>query len=222
MKTLDNLETVAIELTTRGSVLLDQVEGSAIDIAVRAGPWLAPVPTAYLVGRASKVHLMWPTWVAGAAAVAVEILGLATVTTALQLRAYNKTKRKTDPLAPFWLAASLAGVYLVIAIGMTVVMDIVEGLQVYSPAVFPLLSLMGGVIIAIRHDHRLRLKGIEQDKEEKRQARREKKETLRKVKTYAAVCDICDWERDGYDQEWKAKNALRRHKTIHDREDGDF
>jgi hypothetical protein len=152
-----------------------EVEGLATDAVAKVAPWCAPIPTAYLVGRATVEHLAWPGWVGIVAAVIVESLGLATTATALELRQYNASKRKSDPRGPFTLAALLVGVYLVVAVGLTVALDILPVLAVYSPAVFPLLSLCGVTTLAIRSDHKRRLEAIAQDKAQRRASRKARK-----------------------------------------------
>jgi len=149
-----------------------QVEATATNVVARIAPWAAPVPTAYLVGRATVVHLGWPDWVGLIAAIIVESLGLATTATALELREYNASKRKSDPHAPFKLAAVLVGVYFAVAVGLTVALDIAPGLAMYAPAVFPVLSLTGLTVLALRGDHRRRVTAIEASKTQRRAARR--------------------------------------------------
>ena len=109
----------------------------------RIAPWLAPIPTAYLIGSATEEHLDWPWPIAGAAAVAVELLGISITTTALELWQHNQTKRKSDPTAPTWLSAILVGVYLVVAVTLTVMLDVIPDLKKWAPAIFPMLSLTG-------------------------------------------------------------------------------
>lgn len=87
----------------------NELENLAVDLVAKVAPWCAPLPTAYLVGRATVVHLGWPDAVGIVAAVIVESLGLATAATALELREYNQGRRKSDPAAPFILAAGLVG-----------------------------------------------------------------------------------------------------------------
>jgi hypothetical protein len=156
---------------------VDQLESIAVDLVAKVAPWCAPLPTAYLVGRATVVHLQWPAWVGFVAAVIVESLGLATAATALVLREYNASKRKTDPPAPFALALALVGVYFVVATGLTVLLDIAPALAVYSPAIFPTLSLTGVTVLAIRADHKRRLAGIESVKAERKEARKSGRQT---------------------------------------------
>lgn len=151
---------------------LDQLENTAVDIVAKVAPWAAPLPTAYLVGRATVDHLAWPPIIGAVSALVIECLGLATTATALTLWDYNQGKRKSDPQAPFTLALFLVGVYFVTALGLTVALDISPGLAVYSPGVFPFLSLTGVTVLALRSDHRRRLATIESVKME-RKARRQ-------------------------------------------------
>ena len=75
---------------------IEAIESIAIDLVAKVAPWCAPVPTAFLVGRATVNHLGWPVIVGVAAAVVVETLGLASTATALELYQYNQNKRKSD------------------------------------------------------------------------------------------------------------------------------
>jgi DNA-binding transcriptional ArsR family regulator len=156
--------------------ILDRIESTVVDTASKLSPFLAPLPTAYLIGRATVNHLHWPTWVGVVSAVVVESLGLATMATALELYQYNATRRKTDPQAPFLLAVVLASVYLVTATGLTVLLDTIQGLEVYAPAIFPALSMTGVTLLAVRLDHRRRLETIRAEKQERQAERKERKE----------------------------------------------
>jgi len=155
-------------------------ESKITSLISRLSPWLAPAPTAYLVGRATMQHLGWPFLVAFIAAIIIECLGLTTVATTLELREYNLTKRKSDPVAPFTLAAFMAGSYLVVAIGLTVMLDIAPVLSVYAPAIFPLLSLAGVTVIALRNDHQRRLTPILEEKRKRLEANLQREEARRR------------------------------------------
>ena len=154
---------------------LESFESTISEVGAKISPWLAPLPTAYLIGRATYRHLAWPDWVAIVAAITVEALGLATTTTALELREWNAHKRKSDSQAPARLALGLVGLYFATAIGLTVALDIFPVLSTYAPAIFPLLSLAGVTVLALRNDHRRRIEGIQQEKAERRAARRQPK-----------------------------------------------
>lgn len=152
---------------------LESFESTISEVGAKISPWLAPLPTAFLIGRATYRHLDWPDWVAIVAAITVEALGLATTTTALELREWNAHKRKSDPQAPARLALGLVGLYFATAIGLTVALDIFPVLSTYAPAIFPLLSLAGVTVLALRNDHRRRVEDVQRDKAERRAARRQ-------------------------------------------------
>lgn len=147
------------------------IERKLTDLVARVAPWLAPLPTAYLTGRATVAHLHWPAWLGGAAGLIIESLGLAAVNTALELYEYNQTRRKTDPAAPFWLAALLAGVYFAAVTGLTVLLDTHPAWAIYAPLVFPLLSLSGATALALRSDQARRLETIAQERADRLAAR---------------------------------------------------
>lgn len=159
--------------------MTNNLEGRLTDLIAGFAPWLCPIPTAWLIGKAAFELLNWPLAVAICAALIVESLGLASVNTALTLRNYNQAKRKTDPGAPFPLAALVVGVYLAVAVLLTVALDIFPSLATFAPAIFPALSLAGVLVLTLRSDHRRRLESIAQERAAKRAERQE----ARKVTT---------------------------------------
>lgn len=148
-----------------------EIENSLVDGIASIGPWITPLPSAVLVANAVVKDLHWIPALGWVTAAIIESLGLTTVSTSLLLWDYNVSKRKTDPGAPFLLAASLVGVYLVSTIGLTVFLDIFPELGRYAPALFPLLALVGAVNLALRSGHRRRLSGIAQDRAERKAER---------------------------------------------------
>lgn len=156
---------------------LESFDSIISDVGAKVAPWLAPLPTAFLIGRSTYNHLHWPGWVAVVAAITVEALGLATTATAMELREWNAHKRKTDPQAPAKLALGLVGLYFVTAIGLTVALDIFPELSTYAPAIFPLLSLAGVTILALRNDHRRRVERIEKEKADRKAERHAARQT---------------------------------------------
>lgn len=102
---------------------IDNFVNGAVDLVAKVAPWFAPIPTAYLVGRATVNHLEWPVAIGVLAAGVIESLGLVTCATALDLYQFNHNRRKNDPPAPFWLAAFLIFLYFIVAILLTVVLD---------------------------------------------------------------------------------------------------
>jgi hypothetical protein len=152
---------------------LSRLETGAVDFVARTVPWFSPLPTAYLTAQATVRHLGWPGGMGVVAGAIIEGLGLASVATALELREYNATRRKSDPKAPFRLTVALAGVYLASVTALTVVLDTAPRLATYAPLIFPLMSLTGATLLAIRADHRRRLKAIVADKAARSHSRKE-------------------------------------------------
>ena len=150
---------------------LSEIETNLTDGIAAIGPWITPIPSAVLVANATVKDLHWGAELGWVAAAIIESLGLTTVSTSLLLWEYNAGKRKTDPDAPFLLAASLVVVYLVSTIGLTVLLDIFPNLARYAPALFPILALVGAVNLALRSGHRRRLAGIAQDRAERKAER---------------------------------------------------
>ncbi len=150
---------------------LSEIETNLTDGIAAFGPWITPIPSAALVANATMQHLHWSSALGWVTAGIIESLGLTTVSTALTLWEYNASRRKTDPSAPFLLAASLVGVYLVSTIGLTVLLDILPDLSRYAPALFPLLALVGAVNLALRAGHRRRMNTLAQERAEKRAER---------------------------------------------------
>lgn len=174
---------------------LDKLETQAVDFVARFSPWLAPLPTAYLTATATVEHLAWPQAVGIIAGVIVEALGLSSVSTALKLREYNATRRKipddweptdkngkrktyrgiVDPPAPFKLTIITAVVYFVAVTFLTVALDTAPNLATYAPLVFPVMSLAGAIVLAVRADHKRRLDAIAGEEAERKAKRQERR-----------------------------------------------
>jgi DNA-binding transcriptional ArsR family regulator len=162
--------------------MLDAIEQAVTEVAAKVGPLLAPVPTAYVVGHSVILNLSWPVWLGYVVAAVIELLGLATVNTALTLRDYNVSKRKSDPRAPVELSIALAGIYLVTAVTLAVLLDVFPFLAQWAGVAFPLLSLAGVTTLALRNDHRKRVAAIKAEKERRRKRRRERRQERKRKK----------------------------------------
>lgn len=192
-------------------MILDKLETQAVDFVARFSPWLAPLPTAYLTATATVEHLTWPLAVGIIAGAIVEALGLASVATALTLREYNQDKRKSDPIAPYALAISLAAVYFVSVTFLTVALDTAPRLATFAPLVFPVMSLAGATVLAIRADHRRRLVAIANEKAErkaKRQASKASESKPAKSQLARYVCATCG-------RSFGSQPALNAHQRVH-------
>jgi len=166
---------------------LNRLEAGAVDVAAKIAPWPALVPTAYLVGDRTHRYLAWPVEVAGAAAVAVELLGVASGVTALEFWRYNRDRDPDrDPAAPTLIPALLTGLYLAVTEYLSVVLDI-AGHEItaarLAPIAFPLLSLAAIGILAVRYGHGKRLaeraERLAEAAAAKAEANRQRRETRR-------------------------------------------
>lgn len=150
---------------------IDEVERTAVGLVTRLIPWLAPIPSAFLVGRAAIHYLDYPMSIGIIAAVIIEALGLAATSTALDIYIYNQTRRKVDPPAPLFLAIVLVLGYLFIATCLTIIVEVIPNLAVYAPVIFPSLSLAGAVILALQTMLSNRQKVIADEKAERKAER---------------------------------------------------
>jgi hypothetical protein len=148
-----------------------ELEIHATDGIAAITPWFTPIPSAVLVANAAMRHLSWSAILGTVAALIIEGLGITTVSTALMLWDYNAGRRKSDPPAPFMMAAALVGVYLFSTIALTILLEIIPVLSLYAPGMFPLLALVGALNLALRNAHRRRLMSIAHEKTERRQAK---------------------------------------------------
>jgi hypothetical protein len=150
---------------------IDNFENNVIDLVAKIAPWLAPIPTAYLVGRATVEHLEWPPAIGFLAGVVIESLGLVSCATALDLYQFNQNRRKNDPPAPFGLAVIMILIYFLVAVFLTIVLDIQPDWSLVAPAIFPLLSLVGVTEIALRKNYQDRIQKIANEKADRRAER---------------------------------------------------
>lgn len=154
--------------------MLDKIEAAIhrferflIDLAVMIAPWAADVPVAYLSAYGIINVLKWHPVIGYASAVAIEALGLACTSVALEFRDYNATKRKADPSAPAWAAWLFVALYFVSSLVLSL-LNVLTGLAVYAILVWPIISAVGTMVHAMRQDHMRRLATIHEDKEQQR------------------------------------------------------
>jgi hypothetical protein len=158
---------------------LAQIENTVVDVMAALTPWLAPIPSAWLIGRATIQHLGWHLSIAVIAGIAVECIGVVSIVLALRLHEWNQTKRQSDPVAPVWLALVAVAFYFTVTISLTVLLDVSPVLAHIAPAIFPLLAAVGAVNIAIKRGQNHRETAQAQERQERKQARQEVKAVAR-------------------------------------------
>jgi hypothetical protein len=158
--------------------LVSDLESSAIDLVSATTPWLAPVIPASQTYLHAINSLRYSESIAFVAALAVEFLGLAAVSTAVEFWNYNDTlkarkearvhllkgedkKRARERRvvgAPFQLAAASGVFYIAIILTVNILLDWGKPFpQVAANVLLSLLAVPAAVIIAIRSQHRRKL-----------------------------------------------------------------
>lgn len=133
-----------------------------VKLIAKFAPWLSPIPTAYFVARSSVAHLATPLEIAIIIGVVLELLGVATVHTALNLYrwnikpACNKEKGAWEK-APLNLAIAACGVYFGAVLLLSVFLETFPSLAAWAAAVFPFVSLTGMATLAIIYQHEERV-----------------------------------------------------------------
>ena len=153
--------------------ILNGAEKSFLDLLSVLVPYCVPVIPAYLTYFHTRDMMLFPDWVAKTAAFVVEVLGIASVSTAIRFYRNNKRYKDAKEKAPFALAISVYIFYLVIVLSVNVILEIVAGTRggwiILSIGLFSLLSVPSGVLISIRSLYTEML----QDREERHAERRE-------------------------------------------------
>jgi len=159
---------------------LDQLEAFVLQFIFAIIPWLAPIPSAILIAKATMNHLKWSLPLGIITALIIEGIGITSIKLSLELHHYNMSRRKTDDPAPFILTIGLVAIYFIAAISLTVLLDIFPEIARYAPMIFPIFTIIGGVNIALWGEHKLRLRIIEIDKLERKVKRQEERSELGK------------------------------------------
>lgn len=147
-------------------------ETVAIRAVSKAAPWLAPLPTAWIVAAQSHALLGFPWPVAAVAGLTLECAGLAILVTTLELWSWNRAKRKAEPAAPVAVGLVLVGAYTGAALLLTVLMGQPRTVADWAPAVFPLLSLAAMATLALREDQAARAEAARLERDRQREERR--------------------------------------------------
>jgi len=101
------------------------VEYFFLNILTAIAPWLAPIPPAYGTYFHVREVLLFPAWVAVTSAIVAEILGLATVSTAMTFWRHNKRYTAKKAAAPTWVPIAGFLYYLVVIVSVNIIVDII-------------------------------------------------------------------------------------------------
>lgn len=146
---------------------------SALHHIATLGPWLAPAPSAFFIGRSIYLHLL-AGWAGGAVPVAVnlsvaivaglvvELLAIVSVHNALALARWNNSPRVNRDKgawerAPMGIALFCVSLYVATAVLLLVILEAAPVLALYAPILFPLLAVVGALNLAILDQHTARI-----------------------------------------------------------------
>lgn len=160
---------------------LNGTEDSLINTLSIIVPWFVPVIPAYLTFRHSEINLQFPVWVAWTAAFVVEVLGLASMRTAVSFYEHNKHYTKQENKSPFRVALSIYSSYLLVVLVVNVLLDWQNGVvwwNVLAIGLFSLLSVPAAALISVRAQHTELLRELDRNRSERKERR---SESFRKV-----------------------------------------
>lgn len=155
---------------------LNNIEGSAVNLASTIVPWLTPIaPMVMTFNHASVIlgHWVWAIPVAAT----VELLGFATISTIVHFWMFNKKNKAEYKKAPTWIAVIMFGFYLALVLSTNVLLDLgpkvgldADYVEIVVKALFTMQTIPGAVIVVVRAGHRNLLKEIEKTKQDAAQA----------------------------------------------------
>lgn len=137
--------------------ILDKALSAVLEIATRLGPWVAPLPPAYVAYRATSVNLGYPLWAALALACTLEIEGITVAHLFMRMRRYSRIRNKRmDAPAPQGVATGLIAGYLVSGIVLTLTLAMDELAEVVVPVLSYILAMIVYVTLAMMDDQAVR------------------------------------------------------------------
>ena len=185
-------------------------EKDAISFVSKIAPWLTTIPQSFSIGHAVYFVIGWPAVIAIITALAIETMGIGVTNTALELYAYNRSKRKSDPTAPLWLGVALVVIYY----GATIILTaVLEGNAVL--ALFPALSAVAAGTLALRADQAARVATIEAERSERRKPAQPAPQPVAEVAVKKYTCAVCA---QSYEKQTSLAAHMRSHKVERNKE----
>lgn len=139
---------------------IEQVESWILALIAKVGLWLTPAIPAYFVQRAMEAHLGTPAGWSWAAAVALEIVGIAATKNLLRAYTWEQERRKTDPPAPMGWYVLAAMIYYLVAFLVVLVVEFWTEAVKAAPAAFVVLGGTAALTIALADDQNRRQRAV--------------------------------------------------------------
>jgi len=160
------------------SGFVGMMEGIFTDTVTRLAPILAPLPPAFSVYTA-MAKAQTPYWIALCTALAVELIGMFSSKVAIQSWNWNRSRLKTEPVAPFTLTVAMAAVYFIVVLVLALSIEIwTQSLIILYPG-FVIIAAATYVSNAINGD----LSAWQRKRNERLQQQKEKRGLGAEIKT---------------------------------------
>lgn len=139
---------------------INNAENSAVNFFSAIAPWLAPLAAMQITVNHMISKLEFSGFIAWATGAVVEILGLATISTALKFWKHNQKYKAEKNQQPVWIAIAAFSAYLLIVLTVVVLLEIpfananyTIAAKITAKALLALLSVPAAVTLAIRAQH---------------------------------------------------------------------
>lgn len=160
---------------TNLKLILDKLEGMAMDFLSAVTPWLAPLVPAYITLDHCLTILKFPALVAWTTAASVEFLGLTSVYTAMQLIANGARK---GWLWRILIACAAWLFYIILVVGVNSLLETGEDKVKLAKGALSLISVVAAIILAVRSQYKAWLVERKEESDERKAIRREKQTLL--------------------------------------------
>jgi len=155
--------------------IIQESEAAIVGILVEFAPWLAPIAPAYMAYENLSVKLQFNHNVSLAVAITVELLGVATVNTALLFWRHNLRYKDPKRKSPTWIPFMAFVFYLVIILSVNALLDLelpsIYRIHVLVKVMLTLLSVPAAITVAVRTQHTELLADIHTQNAERRAER---------------------------------------------------
>lgn len=123
---------------------------------LKAVPYMAPLPTAYVIYHKLISKLIWDWWVALVSAAVIELIGFRSIGLAVDMYQFNRTlnaaEKQAKMKAPIWQGITVVVVYAIAVLSLTIMLEIKPEMALWTPVAFLVIGLTGGWLAALSND----------------------------------------------------------------------
>lgn len=123
---------------------------------LKAVPYMAPLPTAYVIYHKLADTLNWDWWVALISAAVIELIGFRSIGLAVDMYQFNRTlnaaEKQSKMRAPIEQGIVVVVVYAAAVLSLTIMLEIKPELSLWTPVAFLVIGLTGGWLAALSND----------------------------------------------------------------------